>query len=158
MIQGSSVGGSVNVISTNPSNYEGVVRVSIPGCGVFLEQKFEKCPASNPPQIVGYSAIGYDGGTYSFSVPSAHGNTYSWSFSGLPTGAIVHGATTSTVRIFIPDRTSSDPTGGRIIMNVTINTPCGAKGASKQITYGVVPPPSGGGGGGGPLHPDPVLP
>ena len=112
--------------------------------------------------INGLDAIGYDGGIYSFYVSHDHGNTYSWSITGLPTGATVEGANTNTVKIKMPFRTGSHPTGGRIIMNVTVNTICGAAGAGKQITYGVVPPPPGGGSGGGggddPLHPEPVLP
>lgn len=105
--------------------------------------------------INGYDAIGYDGLTYSFYVaPGQHGTTYSWNISGLPVDATIEDADQPLVKIKMPIWRRGNPTGGSIIMNLSINGPCGTYGVSKQITYGTVS----GGGGGGPIIKQPDLP
>jgi hypothetical protein len=109
--------------------------------------------------INGYNTIGYDGLTYSFLVGSGGpGTTYSWDISGLPVGATIEDADQPLVKIKMPSWRRGNPTGGTIIMNVTINGPCTHVSVSKQITYGTVSGGGGGGGGGGPIIKQPDLP
>lgn len=74
VIQGDNIGASVDIKSTNPNDYSGTVRVSLPGCGVILEKKIERCPPINPPTISGGASTVWSGNTYYYDVVKSDPN------------------------------------------------------------------------------------